>query len=100
MQNKTVLMRTMVFLALVVPVIVVAGEKPFRPVHTYSIVARDAATGELGVAVQSHWFSVGTVVSMGRGRRGCGGDAITVGNILRTARTRIDASRKDRATGA
>ena len=35
---------------------------PVRPVHTYSIVARDAATGELGVAVQSHWFSVGAVV--------------------------------------
>ena len=34
-----------------------------RPVHTYSIVARDAATGELGVAVQSHWFSVGSIVS-------------------------------------
>ena len=29
---------------------------------TYSIVARDAHTGELGVAVQSHWFSVGSVV--------------------------------------
>jgi uncharacterized Ntn-hydrolase superfamily protein len=35
---------------------------PPRPVSTYSIVARDAATGELGVAVQSHWFSVGSVV--------------------------------------
>jgi len=35
---------------------------PARPVATYSIVARDAATGELGVAVQSHWFSVGSVV--------------------------------------
>jgi uncharacterized Ntn-hydrolase superfamily protein len=33
------------------------------PVHTYSIVARDPATGELGVAVQSHWFQVGTVVA-------------------------------------
>ena len=33
-----------------------------RPVHTYSIVARDAQTGELGVAVQSHWFSVGSSV--------------------------------------
>jgi len=32
---------------------------------TYSIVARDAATGELGVAVQSHWFSVGSVVTWG-----------------------------------
>jgi uncharacterized Ntn-hydrolase superfamily protein len=34
-----------------------------RPVHTYSIVARDPATGQLGVAVQSHWFSVGSMVS-------------------------------------
>ena len=34
-----------------------------RPVHTYSIVARDATTGEMGVAVQSHWFSVGSVVT-------------------------------------
>ncbi|HSJ16055.1 MAG TPA: DUF1028 domain-containing protein [Longimicrobiales bacterium] len=33
-----------------------------RPVHTYSIVARDSATGQLGVAVQSHWFSVGPLV--------------------------------------
>ncbi|HJQ97326.1 MAG TPA: DUF1028 domain-containing protein [Candidatus Polarisedimenticolaceae bacterium] len=32
------------------------------PVATFSIVARDPATGELGVAVQSHWFSVGSVV--------------------------------------
>lgn len=30
---------------------------------TYSIVARDADTGELGVAVQSHYFSVGSVVT-------------------------------------
>ena len=29
---------------------------------TYSLVARDPSTGELGVAVQSHWFSVGSVV--------------------------------------
>ncbi|MBX0289862.1 DUF1028 domain-containing protein [Hymenobacter sp. HSC-4F20] len=31
--------------------------------HTYSIVARDPQTGDLAVAVQSHWFSVGTSVS-------------------------------------
>ena len=30
--------------------------------HTYSIVARDPATGDLGVAVQSHWFQVGPIV--------------------------------------
>ncbi len=35
---------------------------PGRPVHTYSIVAYDPATGELGAAVQSHWFSVGPLV--------------------------------------
>jgi uncharacterized Ntn-hydrolase superfamily protein len=34
-----------------------------RPVHTYSIVARDPDTGQLGVAVQSHWFSVGSLVA-------------------------------------
>jgi uncharacterized Ntn-hydrolase superfamily protein len=37
-------------------------DKPLRPVNTYSIVARDPATGQLGVAVQSHWFSVGSGV--------------------------------------
>jgi len=36
---------------------------PSMPVATYSIVARDPATGDLGVAVQSHWFSVGSVVT-------------------------------------
>jgi uncharacterized Ntn-hydrolase superfamily protein len=33
-----------------------------RPAHTYSIVAIDKQTGELGAAVQSHWFSVGSIV--------------------------------------
>jgi uncharacterized Ntn-hydrolase superfamily protein len=33
---------------------------------TYSIVARDPETGELGVAVQSHWFSVGHIVPWAR----------------------------------
>ena len=37
--------------------------RPTRPVHTFSIVARDPVTGELGVAVQSHWFSVGAIVT-------------------------------------
>ena len=34
--------------------------------HTYSIVARDSVTGNIGVAVQSHWFSVGSVVTYGK----------------------------------
>lgn len=33
--------------------------------HTFSIVARDERTGDMAVAVQSHWFSVGTSVSWG-----------------------------------
>ena len=37
-----------------------------RLAATYSIVARDAKTGELGVAVQSSYFSVGTDVSWAR----------------------------------
>ncbi len=40
--------------------------KPNDPLaHTFSIVARDSKTGEMAVAVQSHWFSVGTAVSWG-----------------------------------
>jgi uncharacterized Ntn-hydrolase superfamily protein len=33
---------------------------------TYSIVALDRETGELGVAVQSHWFSVGSLCAWAR----------------------------------
>lgn len=33
-----------------------------NPLHTYSVVAYDKKSGEMGVAVQSHWFSVGPVV--------------------------------------
>src|SRR5262245_18429812 len=45
------------------PMLACTAERiPTRPVHTFSIVARDPATGELGVAVQSHWFSVGSSV--------------------------------------
>ena len=33
--------------------------------HTYSIIARDRKTGEMGVGVQSHWFSVGGLVPWG-----------------------------------
>ncbi|HYL10680.1 MAG TPA: DUF1028 domain-containing protein [Candidatus Acidoferrales bacterium] len=40
-----------------------APQRPLRPVHTFSIVARDPATGEMGVAVQSHWFAVGAEVT-------------------------------------
>ncbi len=39
------------------------GEQPLA--HTYSIVAWDPETGEMGGAVQSHWFSVGSIVLWG-----------------------------------
>ena len=50
------------FLCLLFASQLAAAETLLRPVNTYSIVARDAATGQLGVAVQSHWFSVGSSV--------------------------------------
>jgi uncharacterized Ntn-hydrolase superfamily protein len=52
-------------MAICMPFPLVAQQEPIhpiRPTHTYSIVAMDSATGQLGVAVQSHWFSVGSVV--------------------------------------
>jgi len=56
-----------VALTAVVPAVPSAAAEPARPAgplaHTYSIVARHPETGELGVAVQSHWFQVGTVVA-------------------------------------
>ncbi len=56
--------RLVLVLALVAtPALATEPPMPRRPVNTYSIVARDPATGELGVAVQSHWFSVGPLVA-------------------------------------
>lgn len=60
MLNRTCSL-TLMFLILLP--LLVSAEEPLRPVHTYSIVARDAVTGDMGVAVQSHWFSVGSGVS-------------------------------------
>jgi uncharacterized Ntn-hydrolase superfamily protein len=57
-------MKTVAFVVvtLVAMHVALAQQHP-RPVHTYSIVARDTITGEMGVAVQSHWFSVGSLVT-------------------------------------
>ena len=54
---------TIVLAFLMIPSAWADTVRPTRPVNTYSIVARDAETGEMGVAVQSHWFSVGAIVS-------------------------------------
>ncbi len=48
--------------ALLVALVAATAVAADRPVATYSIVARDPVSGELGVAVQSHWFSVGSIV--------------------------------------
>lgn len=62
-------MRALLLLALltvVVASVAATPVSPVRPVATYSIVARDPDTNQLGVAVQSHWFSVGSLVPWAR----------------------------------
>lgn len=49
-----------IFVLILIPAIL--GGNSLKPVYTYSIVAYDPETGQLGVAVQSHWFSVGSIV--------------------------------------
>lgn len=41
------------------------AKSAYPPFHTYSIVARDPATGDMGAAVQSHAFAVGRFVIWG-----------------------------------
>jgi len=67
MKSLRALCFPVIFLAALLPDLAqrVAGStptRPLRPVHTFSIVARDAVTGEMGAAVQSHWFAVGANV--------------------------------------
>ncbi|MDZ7263973.1 MAG: DUF1028 domain-containing protein [candidate division KSB1 bacterium] len=62
--RKILFVSSMVFFLVSQSSVVVSQSVFSNPlVHTYSIVARDSVTGELGVAVQSHWFSVGSIVS-------------------------------------
>src|SRR4051812_32377192 len=49
---------------------VVLWSSVLRRIGTYSIVARDEMSGDLGVAVHSHWFSVGSIVSWARAGAG------------------------------
>src|SRR5262245_16761626 len=59
-------MRRMILLLLVVSVSFAADQRPQlsapETVSTFSIVAIDPANGDLGVAVASRYFSVGSVV--------------------------------------
>lgn len=60
--------KSLIFFFCALPLILTAQffkkSEPFT--HTYSIVARDSMTGDMAVAVQSHWFSVGSVVTYGK----------------------------------
>jgi uncharacterized Ntn-hydrolase superfamily protein len=60
-------MKRLMPVAALVPLLLVCAGEPDRAVPpgvvaTFSIVARDAKTGDLGVAVQSKFFGVGSVV--------------------------------------
>lgn len=61
--NVIIVLLTVMGLTIEIPAQFFYGENPL--VSTYSVVARDPETGEMGVAVQSHWFSVGSIVSWG-----------------------------------
>ena len=55
------------YLLLFLPLLMFSQLKTKRQLaHTYSIVAMDEKTGEMAIGVQSHWFSVGTIVSWGK----------------------------------
>ena len=63
-----IIKKLVIFLFLVFPFLSSGQSNPYSDkfAHTYSIVAKDANTGEMAVGVQSHWFSVGTLVSWGK----------------------------------
>lgn len=54
--------RFLLSLVLIASSVFAQNIKPIQPVHTFSIVAYDSATGEFGAAVQSHWFKVADVI--------------------------------------
>src|SRR3954468_98126 len=72
-----------------------------RPVNTFSIVARDPQTGQIGVAVQSHWFAVGQIVPWAEAGVGAGATQSFVDpsygqlglDLLRAGKTAPDALR-------
>jgi len=57
-----------VLLSLVFQSVDLTAQQPYKDkfAHTFSVVARDKITGEMAVGVQSHWFSVGTIVAWGK----------------------------------
>jgi hypothetical protein len=68
--------------------------------HTYSIVAYDPAAQQLGVAVQSHYFSVGSVVPWLEPGVGAVAHAILRRGILRPAGAGAAEGGQDAGAGA
>ncbi|MBK8654724.1 MAG: DUF1028 domain-containing protein [Haliscomenobacter sp.] len=67
------MIRNMMVLPALILVSGLVAQKPYgrEPLaHTYSIVAIDPETGDMGVAVQSHWFATGTIVIWGEAGTG------------------------------
>ncbi|XOV94349.1 MAG: DUF1028 domain-containing protein [Bacteroidota bacterium] len=60
MNRKFILVFTLVTVS--IPILFGQSNDPVKPIATFSIVARDSVTGELGVAVASRFFAVGSVV--------------------------------------
>jgi len=63
MKRNLLWLAVVLLVSLAAPAREAGGARAGAPVHTFSIVARDARTGEMGVAVQSHWFCVGCIVT-------------------------------------
>jgi len=62
MTRRPIRLFILIAAAILVSSVLSTAEVKGRPGHTYSIVAIDKETGEMGAAVQSHWFSVGSSV--------------------------------------
>ena len=60
--DYNIFLRMVIILSVFLNILISQTLPKSNPVHTYSIIAYDPDTGEFGVAVQSHWFSVGSLV--------------------------------------
>ena len=62
MTQKPIRLSMLAAALILLPYLQSVAQTKGRPGHTFSIVAIDKETGEMGAAVQSHWFSVGSSV--------------------------------------
>ena len=69
--DYNIFLRMVIILSVFLNILISQTLPKSNPVHTYSIIAYDQDTGEFGVAVQSHWFSVGSLVPWAKAGGGC-----------------------------